>query len=168
MALNTAGSGALRDTSWMDADNDFDGLLAQQSDAAGRRAVPPALRLMRLRQSLNEAAFTHRPGRTRRVVSFVRAPLDADVAPIFDELDAEAGRRGWTVSRRIRDTSDEAPQKSPGWLETRKVIYEGFADGVVTPSRDHISADDEKYEHEVRFVCERPGFVVLLMPEAAT
>ncbi|MGP3954278.1 hypothetical protein [Streptomyces sp. 7N604] len=113
--------------------------------------VAPGLRLMRLRERFNEPVFAHRPTtRPRRVVVYVRMLSGADPAPVFEVLEQEANRCGWQVGHLFHDeTGPLAPQQSPGWLKARKLLHEGFADGVLFQDRSHINRDDAEYQTEL-------------------
>jgi hypothetical protein len=151
----------------MDRDNEISYMFS--SSGAPRVSVSPGLRLKRLRDRLNEPVFTVRPTRARRVVAYVRTWPGEAPDEAFETLRAEAARRGWKVGHELHDaTGPLAPQQSPAWRQTRKLLHEGFADGVLALDRDHISADDHAYELELAFVAERQCFTALLRPEAAT
>ncbi|MGW1887771.1 hypothetical protein [Streptomyces sp. NPDC001970] len=152
----------------MDHDNKF---ARRFGGSVPRVGVAPGLRLKRLRDELNAPVFAHRP-RTRtqrRVVAYVRTLNGVDPAPVFQVLKQEATKRGWQVGRRLHDkTGPLAPQQSPGWLLARRLMHEGFADGVLVLDRSHISENDAEYEEELHFVADRHCFTALVVPEAAT
>ncbi|MEU6708627.1 hypothetical protein [Streptomyces wuyuanensis] len=152
----------------MDRGNEF----TRFSSGSGAPGIPiaPGLRLKRLRDELNSPVFAHRPrARTRRVVAYVRTLKGGDPAPLFQVLEDEASVRGWQVGHRLHDeTGPLAPQRSPRWLQARKLMHEGFADGVLVLDRSHISDNDAEYETELNFVADRHCFTALVVPEAAT
>ncbi|MDT0459163.1 hypothetical protein RM550_26180 [Streptomyces sp. DSM 41527] len=147
----------------MDRDNEY------LSYGAPRTSVAPELRLKKLRDRLNEPVFAYRPtARPRRVISYVRTRAGEDPTRLFEQLDREAARRGWHVGHRLHDDNGAAaPQQSPDWLRARRLMHEGFADGVLAPDRDHISRDDDQYQAELAFVADSQCFTALVVPEAA-
>ncbi|KOU53983.1 hypothetical protein [Streptomyces sp. WM6378] len=151
----------------MDKDNDRH----WRSARAPRVPVDPGLFLKRLRNALNEPALTFRSSvRPRRVVTYVRTLPDVDPKPMQALLRVEAARRGWEV-RKWHELVDacgpQAPQACEQWLKARKLLHEGFADGVLVLDRSHISRNDPEYEVELRFVHERQCFTALVHPESA-
>lgn len=158
---------AAQDTTWMDRDNESMRFLG--GSATPRVQAAPNLQLKRLRERLNEPVFAHRPIRPRRVIAYVRTLRGADSAPAFEVLAQEAAKRGWYVGHQFHDdTGPMAPQQSPRWVQARKLMHEGFADGVLVLDRSHISRDDSEYEIELTFVAECQCFTALVVPETAT
>jgi hypothetical protein len=127
--------------------------------------VAPGLYLKRLRERFNEPVFAHRPTkRPPHVVAYVRTVNGVDPAPVFDALGDEASKCGWHVGHRLHDeTGLLAPQQCPNWLLARKLMHEGFADGVLVWDRSHISRDDAEYEIELNFVSDRQCFTALVV-----
>ncbi|WP_189765775.1 hypothetical protein [Streptomyces xanthochromogenes] len=156
------------DTSWMDVEN----ASSRRYGSRGPRiSLDSGMRLRRLREALNEPAFTfHSKVRPRRVITYVQTTPGVDPKPLQDLLRAEAVRRGWEV-RAWQELVDrhgpQAPQASEQWRKARKLMHEGFADGVLVLDRSHISPDDAEYEVELWFVHQRQCFTALVNPESA-
>ncbi|MFJ4342596.1 hypothetical protein [Streptomyces sp. NPDC088915] len=154
-------------TDWMDRSNAS--RRAIRPPGTPFQSVNPAEHLQRLRISLNEQNFDHKPTRGRRVCLYVRTLPKADPEPFFAPLRVEAARLGWQAGQEIHDSGGpQAPQQSAGWLRVRKLIHEGFADGVIAVNRFHISRDDGEYVAELRFVHERLGVTGLITPETGS
>ncbi|MFJ8230676.1 hypothetical protein ACIQ9E_12070 [Streptomyces sp. NPDC094448] len=126
-----------------------------------------AQHLTRRRTALNHAVFL-RPLSTRvpRVIGYVRTTPGTDPEPVFARLRDYARRQDWHMGHELYDTTRDTPQESIGWLRARRLLHEGFADGVVVADRSHISDDDRAYLDEIEFIGERQCFTALLVPEA--
>ncbi|QDY77423.1 hypothetical protein [Streptomyces qinzhouensis] len=126
-----------------------------------------AQHLTRRRTALNQAVFL-RPLSTRmpRVISYVRTTPGTDPDPVFTRLRGFARLHDWHVGHELYDTAGDTPQESIAWQRARRLMHEGFADGVVVPDRSHISGDDRAYLAEIEFVGERQCFTALLVPES--
>ncbi|MGA4960422.1 hypothetical protein [Streptomyces lavendulocolor] len=156
-----------RDTSWIDKDNQF--IDAFSRSRGLREPANSNAELRRLREWLNEPVFAHRSSvRACRVVIYVRTLPAQNPSLIFTTLRTEATQRGWHVGHELHDAIGQAaPQQCPQWLQARKFMHEGFADGVLVKDRNHISSYDDEYRYELHFVAERQCFTALLVPEAA-
>ncbi|MFD7015229.1 hypothetical protein [Streptomyces sp. NPDC059928] len=151
---------------------DIDNAYSRRYGTGGPRvSLDPGVRLRRLREALNEPALTFRSRvRSRRVITYVRTMPGIDPAPLQELLRAEAKRRGWEVrawQELVDRCGQRAPQASDQWRKARKMLHEGFADGVLVLDRSHISRDDAEYEVELRFVHQRMCFTALVHPESA-
>ncbi|WP_330457463.1 hypothetical protein OIB37_11445 [Streptomyces sp. NBC_00820] len=109
-----------------------------------------------------------------------RAAPDDD----WDTLQAEAEQCGYAIGVRLHDvavpteqyvyqaTSTASrgvytpPWQRPGWMEVRRLIRGGFADGVIVLNRHAISSDDNEYHAVIRDLGERcAAFIHLVVPE---
>lgn len=151
---------------WMDRDNEMTRWLNQAQD---RVQPDPRLRLLQLRKNFMRAAVEH-PGRARtlRVIAYAQPQPNGDPGPDHARLRSYA-EGTWQVKYEIHDEApDDArpPQQRNGWLMARRLLHEGFADGVIAISRDVISPDDALYERELRWIGDQFSFVDLIIPES--
>ncbi|MGW7184147.1 hypothetical protein ACWGII_26000 [Streptomyces sp. NPDC054855] len=136
-------------------------------------AVHRGLYLKRLRLDYNGNALEHvpNPDRPRRIIAYAinetGGRADQGLAVVHDLIE----REGYTVRHELTDTRTwalDAPQKRPGWVEARRLLHCGFADGIAAVDRNAISRSDDAYEEEIHWIGQRPGLLLLAVPEAAT
>ncbi|MEV0530074.1 hypothetical protein AB0I66_42380 [Streptomyces sp. NPDC050439] len=148
-----------------------------------RPAQPPARRglfLQRLREDYNAAALEHlpQPPRQRRIIAYaltgptgtadqglalVRALIEREGHAVAYELTDSAQQPIWVNGRR-----SQAPQLRPNWVDARRLVYCGFADGIAVVDRFAVSQNDDEYEEEIHWIGQRPGLLLIAGPEAAT
>ncbi|MET7814233.1 hypothetical protein ABZT26_25720 [Streptomyces sp. NPDC005395] len=158
------------DRTWMDRDN----RLAASLDPSYRRPPRPGLWLKRLREQGNDGAlneFDRRRVRQLRLVAYAStlagadAERDGDLARIRVMVEA----RGHFVGHFLSDQlGPQEPTRRPGWQEARRLIQQGFADGIACLDRYAISANNDEYELEVRWLAEHAAPLLLDRHEAAT
>ncbi|MET9932877.1 MULTISPECIES: hypothetical protein [unclassified Streptomyces] len=128
---------------------------------------PVRKRLERLRSELNRAAVSSGVG--ARVVLYVKTLPGEDAEPHFNRLRAKVAGRGWRIHSTIHDNSGQvAPTESEAWDELMKALAGGFAQGVLTPTYQHISMDTGYYTDALYRISECRCFTSLLVPEPAT
>ncbi|MFJ3365769.1 hypothetical protein [Streptomyces anthocyanicus] len=160
------------DRSWMDRDN----RLAASLEPSHRRPPHPGLWLKRLRETGNDIALK-RSGenstRQLRLVAYVStrpgvggdAHRDGDLARVRVMAEARGHYIGHYVSDQL---GPQAPSRRPGWQEARRLVQQGFADGIACLDRYAISAHNDEYELEVRWLAEHAAPLLLDRHEAAT
>ncbi|MFF4371454.1 hypothetical protein [Streptomyces sp. NPDC001594] len=73
-----------------------------------------------------------------------------------------AEREGHQVVREFADaTGPLDPRRRPGYLEARRLVTAGYAEGLVVRSMRDISIDLDEYELEIRDLGERVALVLL-------
>ncbi|MFG2415115.1 hypothetical protein [Streptomyces goshikiensis] len=78
-----------------------------------------------------------------------------------------AEREGHQVVREVADaTGPLDPCRRPGYLEVRRLVMGGYAEGLVVGAMSDISAEPDEYEREIRDLGERYVLVLLARPEA--
>lgn len=126
----------------------------------------PGLCLRRLRDSYN-AHINELFPRARCLVAYLVTAPGADASEELTKLRELAEDRGHFIGREVRDTLTCEPDERPGWLEVRRLIYCGFADGVVAPNQESVTKKFDLYEDQVRWFGERNALFLLDMQEAA-
>ncbi|MEW1639832.1 hypothetical protein AB0469_37945 [Streptomyces sp. NPDC093801] len=77
-----------------------------------------------------------------------------------------AEREGHRVIREFADaTGPLDPRRRPGYLEARRLVSAGYAEGLVVRSMQDISIDLDEYELEIRDLGEKSALVLLERPE---
>ncbi|MFF3159321.1 hypothetical protein [Streptomyces sp. NPDC057910] len=148
----------------MDRDN------ASHAEITGIRGQQPTAGelLFRKRQRMNDMALAGRACRRRRVAGYVQVTFGEAAADVEQMLRMEAMRRGWHMTRVFVDPAGTLPpMQRKDWLMVRRYVHEGFADGVIVLNRRHISPDADEYLAQLTFLCGRPAFVALVVPETA-
>lgn len=166
---------AQRDSSWMDRDNEVRPLVhGEPVWLPPRPAVHRGLYLKRLRLDYNGKALDHvpNPGRLRRIVAYVIDEGDGSAGQGLAVVRALIANHGYDVVHELTDThalyAPPVPQHRPGWAEARRLVHRGSADGIAVVDRNAISRRDDEYEEEIHWIGQRPGLLLLAVPEAAT
>lgn len=77
-----------------------------------------------------------------------------------------AEREGHQVVREVADAMGPLdPCRRPGYLEARRLVMGGYAEGLVVRAMGDISTETDAYEREIRDLGERYALVLLARPE---
>ncbi|MGW6317564.1 hypothetical protein [Streptomyces sp. NPDC055099] len=136
-----------------------------------RPVVHRGLYLKRLRLDYNGKALEHlpNPDRARRIVAYAISEVGGSADQGLAVVRAVIANHGYDVVHELTDThAPHAPQHRPGWAEARRLVHCGFADGIAVVDRNAISRRDDEYEEEVHWIGQRPGLLLVAVPEAAT
>ncbi|MFE3608352.1 hypothetical protein [Streptomyces goshikiensis] len=152
---------------WMDRDNSRS---RRTAELEGRpiEQVDPLLRLRRYRSEGVRAARerARQKGRALRVACYAQGPVNASAA-LSDSL----GRAALALSYDVRgelclDSAGPARvEYRPGLCAAQRLLRRGFADGLVTPSYQHISTDLGEYQRFLEALAARGWFVALVRAE---
>jgi hypothetical protein len=138
-------------------------------------ARPPVYRglyLQRLRETYNGAALDHlpTPRRQRRVIAYALTEpggtADRGLAVARALIESQEHAIAYELTDSL--TPYASPHQRPGWIEARRLVYCGFADGIAVVNRLAVSRRDDEYEDEIRWIGQRPGLLLVAEPEAAT
>ncbi|MFC9280194.1 hypothetical protein [Streptomyces collinus] len=150
---------------WMDKDNEV------QEWMRGRTARPAACRglyLKRRREQGNAVAFETPVSRKRRIIAYALTEADGQVDHTMTSVRQLITQHGYDVVHELVDiNATHKPLARPGWLEARRLVSTGFADGIAVLNRDAVSVRDDEYEQELRWLGDRPALLLLVIPEAA-
>lgn len=103
---------------------------------------------------------------SRRLVAYAAVGPGESTVVALAAARRFAEREGHQVVREIADgTGPLDPCRRPGYLEVRRLVLGGYADGLVVPSMSHISDVEEEYEEQIRDLGERFALVLLADPE---
>ncbi|MCC2275445.1 hypothetical protein LKL35_08420 [Streptomyces sp. ET3-23] len=154
-------------TDWMDRENQAD-----------RRYRPDILhvapdrnvRLMKLRREQMERRLEALRicGRVPRIALYARTVNGQGPDRSLAAAGEFAARMGWQVGRDQTFTdciSLRALEDRYGWLQIRKHVTSGFADGVVALTRAAISPQLGEYETELNWLAMHSGFIALVHAE---
>jgi hypothetical protein len=171
MSSRTAGN--KRDTSWVDRDNEDirPWMRGEPVPLRPRPTVHRGLYLKRLRLDYNGHALEHVPNRDRprRLVAYAVNEAGGSADQGLAVVRALIAHEGYDVVHELTDThAPQPPQHRPGWSEARRLVHCGFADGIAAVDRNAISRRDDEYEEEIHWIGQRPGLLLLAVPEAAT
>ncbi|GGV73881.1 hypothetical protein GCM10010277_87810 [Streptomyces longisporoflavus] len=170
--MSSSAAGTKRDISWMDRDNETRPLIhGEPVLMRPRPAVHRGLFLRRLRQDYNAGALEHlpNPDRPRRIVAYALNEQSGTADQGLNVVRALIARQGYDVVHELHDAyAPHAPQRRPGWSEARRLVHCGVADGIAVVDRDAVSRRDDEYEEEIHWIGQRPGLLLLAVPEAAT
>ncbi|MCY0940181.1 MULTISPECIES: hypothetical protein [Streptomyces] len=121
-----------------------------------------------LREDFNaEATARVRLGEvSRRLVAYALvAPGESPVVALASAR-RYAEREGHQMVREVADaTGPLDPCRRPGYLEARRLVMGGYAEGLVVRAMCDISAEPDEYEREIRDLGERCALVLLARPE---
>ncbi|MFG2972397.1 hypothetical protein ACGFYY_05245 [Streptomyces sp. NPDC048331] len=121
-----------------------------------------------LREDFNaEATARVRLGdASRRLVAYALvAPGESPVVALAAAR-RFAEREGHQVVRELADAMGPLdPSRRPGYLEARRLVLAGYAEGLVVRAMGDISAETDVYEREIRDLGERFALVLLARPE---
>ncbi|MGW5732899.1 MULTISPECIES: hypothetical protein [Streptomyces] len=136
-------------------------------------AVHRHLFLRRLRTDYNVNALERlpNPARPRRIVTYAITDANGNADRSLTEVRDLVASLGYDVVREVTDPNLRplrAPQDRDGWAKARRLVHQGRADGIAVVDRNAVSSHDDKYEEEIRWIGQRPGLLLLVMPEAAT
>ncbi|WP_158781228.1 recombinase family protein [Streptomyces sp. NRRL S-237] len=158
---------APQNTDWMDRDN----AIERQWSRLGARPVrqaDPLARLVGFRTDGVRAGgeLARQNGRIPRVVRYLHTPLQ-EAGAQFEALELMCQARHWLVREELC-----VDPIGPALLEDREglsaaldLLSAGFADGLVTPTYEHISPDLREYERFLKEMATRGWFVALARPE---
>ncbi|MFG2483408.1 hypothetical protein ACGFSI_11705 [Streptomyces virginiae] len=121
-----------------------------------------------LREDFNaEATARVRLGdASRRLVAYALVAPGESPVPTLASARRYAEREGHQVVREIADaTGPLDPCRRPGYLEARRLVMAGYAEGLVVQAMRDISAEPDAYEREIRDMGERYALVLLARPE---
>ncbi|KOU62123.1 hypothetical protein [Streptomyces sp. IGB124] len=103
---------------------------------------------------------------SRRLVAYAAVRPGESTVVALATARRFAEREGHQVVREIADaTGPLAPCRRPGYLEARRLVLGGYAEGLVVPSMAHISGMAEEYEEQIRDLGERFALMLLANPE---
>ncbi|WP_329317305.1 hypothetical protein OG723_43995 (plasmid) [Streptomyces sp. NBC_01278] len=151
---------------WMDRDNATERRWTRLGARPVRQA-DPLTRLLRFRTDGVRAAgeLARQNGRIPRIVRYLHGPHEANAQ--FEALERVCRSRHWLVRNEL--CADPA---GPALLEYRVglsaalgLLSAGFADGIITPTYEHISPDLREYERFLKEMAARGWFVALALPE---
>ncbi|MFG2986226.1 hypothetical protein ACGFYQ_34080 [Streptomyces sp. NPDC048258] len=157
----------LRLDDWMDRDNANQRRWTPLAESSVRQADPLA-RLWGVRTDGVRAAWeqARQNGRMLRVVRYVHA-AEHEAGAQFEALELVAKSRHWLV--RDEPCLDVEPavrlEYRTGLSAARLLLRAGFADGLLAPTYEHISADLREYESFLKQMAARGWFVALALSE---
>ncbi|WP_435279751.1 hypothetical protein [Streptomyces sp. 1222.5] len=153
-------------TSWVDRDNE------EQEWMRGRTMRPPVHRglyLKRRRKQGNAVAIETPVSRTRRIIAYALTDAGGQVDHTMASVRHLITRHGYDVVHELIDVhTPHEPLARPGWLEARRLVSTGFADGIAVLNREAVSVRDDEYEEELRWLGDRPALLLLVIHEAAS
>ncbi|MGW3199227.1 hypothetical protein ACWDBD_32610 [Streptomyces sp. NPDC001118] len=148
----------------MDIDNERD----RRSGFRHLDARPPARGpwLQKTRLANNVFAL-ERVTRQRRIIAYARigagGRADNELAAVRRLIE----EHGHVVLGEVADVSaPHAPLSRDGWIEARRLVHAGLADGIAVLNRDAVSIRDQEYEDELLWLGERPALLLLVISEA--
>lgn len=150
---------------------DPDNATAHRWTRSGARPDEPAdplARLVGFRMDGVRAAgeLARQNGRMLRVVRYLRTPED-EVGAQSEALELVSQSRHWLVRDDLCvDPVGLSPlEDREGLSAALDLLRAGFADGLVTPTYEHISPDLREYEYFLKEIAARGWFVALALPE---
>ncbi|MGP3690864.1 recombinase family protein [Streptomyces sp. IBSNAI002] len=156
-----------QNTDWMDRDN----AIARQWTRLGARPVrqaDPLARLVGFRTDGVRAAseLARQNGRSLRVVRYLHTP-EHEAGAQFEALELVCQARHWLVRDElcVDPVSLTLLEDREGLSAALDLLSAGFADGLVTPTYEHISPDLREYELFLKEMAARGWFVALALPE---
>ncbi|MEU5425903.1 hypothetical protein AB0H73_09870 [Streptomyces olivoreticuli] len=121
------------------------------------------------RRSIDEDSLAVTQQEQPGMVLYALAADGRDPRIALAAAQAMADARGWTVHERIVDRdSSVPPQDRPGWGRIRTAITSGQVRGVIALTRHHVTADDQLYTNELRWLYVRRAVLHLVHPETHT
>ncbi|MEU6756011.1 hypothetical protein [Streptomyces sp. NPDC046685] len=132
------------------------------------RGVSRVEALGEVREEFNDLAMARvRLGDgARRLVAYALIRPGESSALALAEARRFAEREGHQVVRELADaTGPLDPARRPGYLEARRLILGGYAEGLVVRTRHDISTVEDEYEREIRDLGERFALVLLEQSE---
>lgn len=171
--MSSSTAGTKRATSWMARDNESTRpwMRVEPVPLRPRPTVHRGLYLKRLRLDYNGGALEHvpNPDRARRIVAYAINEVGGRADQGLAVVRALIANHGYDVVHELTDThAPHSPQHRPGWAEARRLVHCGSADGIAVVDRNAISRRDDEYEEEIHWIGQRPGLLLLAVPEAAT
>ncbi|MER6075995.1 hypothetical protein ABT187_46110 [Streptomyces sp. NPDC001817] len=152
-------------TSWMDRDNEVQ---AWMRGLTMRPAVNRGLYLKRRREQGNAVAIETPVSRKRRIIAYALTEAGGQIDHTMASVRHLITQHGYDVAHEVTDVhAPHAPLARPGWLEARRLVATGFADGIAVLNREAVSVRDDEYEEELRWLGDRPALLLLVIHEAA-
>ncbi|MER6432123.1 hypothetical protein ABT272_31030 [Streptomyces sp900105245] len=149
----------------MDKDNEIQEWMRGRTR---RPAVRRGLYLMRRREQGNAVAIETPVSRKRRIIAYALIEAGGQVDHTMTSVRQLITRHGYDVVHELVDVNAaHTPLARPGWLEARRLVGTGFADGIAAMNREAVSVRDDQYEEELRWLGDRPALLLLVIPEAA-
>ncbi len=153
------------DTSWTDEAHERERRFTSSRPSANR-----GLYLQRLRTTNNRTALENcpRPERQRRIVAYALNHIGGSADDDLSTVRRLIEKKDYAVAHELTDTyAPHSPCTRPDYVEARRLVWCGFADGIAVVDRQAISTIDDEYEDELRWYAERPALVLLHTHEAA-
>ncbi|MFF8867891.1 hypothetical protein ACF08B_38285 [Streptomyces sp. NPDC015139] len=149
----------------MDRDNEVDEWMRGRSM---RPAAHRGLYLKRRREQGNAVAIETPVSRKRRVIAYALTEAGGQVDHTMISVRHLITRHGYDVVHELTDVhAPYKPSARPGWLEARRLVSTGFADGIAVLNREAVSVRDDEYEEELSWLGDRPALLLLVIHEAA-
>ncbi|MFJ2819357.1 MULTISPECIES: hypothetical protein [unclassified Streptomyces] len=154
-------------TDWMDRDNDFERLFHPD---VPRISPDRNVQLMKLRreQMARRLETLRTCGRVPRVVLYARTLNGQSPHRSLAAAREFTERMEWQVGREAPFTdcrSLAAPEERFGWLQVKRYVKSGFADGAVVLTRAAVSTGLDEYETDLSWFAMHGGFIALVHAE---